>query len=129
MIVPKPNYKRRTPKRGERGRVTKEQYQLAIDWFGDSCNQCNARPIEMHHSRFRAQAGRGGFRNLVPLCKKHHQMVHNNREFADHWRTEREEAFGEHFYKDAFDLHEEGLIDEPTLQLFENYMNEMGKNR
>lgn len=129
MQVPKPNFKRRSPKRGQRGAITKEQYQLALEWFGDTCNHCNATPIEMHHVVYRSQSGRGGYRNLMPLCKKHHAMAHSSREFSDHLKEERIEAFGEYFFTDEHDLFNADLIDEATPAKFENYMNEMGKNR
>lgn len=122
-MFPKPNHKRRKPKRGKRGEITKEQYQLALDWFGDTCNHCNATPIEMHHVVYRSQGGRGGYRNLMPLCKSHHDMAHSSKEFADHLREERAEAFGEAFFTDEHDLYDAGLIGEATKANFENYMN------
>lgn len=121
-MFPKPKHKRRKPKRGERGRITKEQYQLALDWFGDTCSYCNAKPIEMHHVVFRSAGGRGGYRNLMPLCKQHHAMAHSSREFADSLREEREEAFGKYFYMDMHDLYDKRLIRECDEQLFEQFM-------
>ena len=121
-MFPKPNHKRRKPKQGNRDMITKAQYQLALDWFGDTCSYCNAKPIEMHHVVFRSQGGRGGYRNLMPLCEKHHKMAHNSREFADSLREEREEAFGKYFYCDMHDLYDMGLIAEPTELLFEEFM-------
>lgn len=125
--IPKPNYKRRTPKRGERGRINKEQYQLALDYFGDTCTICNATPVEMHHVVYRSQGGRGGYRNLMPLCKSHHNQAHQQRAFADSLRQERLEAFGEHYYMDAHDLCYHNLIDEPSPEEFENYMKRKGE--
>lgn len=129
MLYPKPKYKRATPKRKERGAITKEQYQLALDWFGETCNICGASPIELHHISFRAQGGRGGWRNLMPLCTKHHNLAHTDRNFADELRDMRAEAFGKLYYTDRFDLYDAGLIDVPTEQAFEQYQNEMGKFR
>lgn len=123
-MFPKPNHKRRKPKQANRGRITKAQYQLALDWFGDTCNYCNAKPIEMHHVVFRSQGGRGGYRNLMPLCKAHHVMAHTSREFADYLREERKEAFGEHFYHDMHDLYDMGLIWHSDETAFENFMRE-----
>lgn len=127
--MPKPKHKRRVPKRKERGAINKKQYQLALDWFGDTCSICNGSPIEMHHVTFRSQQGRGGFRNLMPLCNYHHRLAHQDRDFADELRDMRFEAFGKLYYTDAYDLHDIGLIDEQTETAFENYMNEMGKFR
>lgn len=129
MMFPKPQHKRRKPKRKDRGKITDKQYQLALGWFGDACSICNGSPVEMHHVTFRSQMGRGGFRNLMPLCKYHHTKAHQDKGFADELRDMRFEAFGKLYYTDAYDLHEIGLIDEPTETAFENYMNEMGKFR
>ena len=129
MSYPKPNYKRRKPRKRERGQINKKQYQLALDWFGETCSICNSQPIEMHHIVHRSASGRGGYRNLIPLCKMHHMHAHADRAFADELRDERAEAFGKLYYTDRFDLHEAGLIDEPTETAFENYMQEWGKFR
>lgn len=124
MQVPKPMYKRRKPRKRERGQVNKKQYQEALDWFGDSCSICGNTPIEMHHVTFRSQGGRGGYRNLMPLCNYHHRLAHQDSNFADELRDMRYEAFGKLYYTDRFDLHELGLIDEPTEQAFESYMHQ-----
>lgn len=129
MQIPKPDYKRRKPRKRERGQINKKQYQLALDWFGDTCSICGSAPIEMHHVTFRSQQGRGGFRNLMPLCNYHHRLAHQDSAFADELRDMRAEAFGKLYYTDRFDLHEAGLIAQPTELEFENYMNEMGKFR
>lgn len=125
--MPKINHNRRVPKRKERGAINKEQYQLALDWFGESCNICGKVPIEMHHVQFRSAGGRGGYRNLMPLCNYHHRLAHTDRAFADELRDMRAEACGKLYYADRFDLHDAGLIPQPTEMDFENYMNEMGK--
>lgn len=122
MQVPKPQHKRKTPKRGQRGAVKKEQAELALDWFGDTCNSCNGYPVELHHIVFKSKGGRGGFRNLMPLCKACHTKAHRDRGFADSLRQERAEAFGEFYYMDADDLCYHGLIDEPSDVLFEKFM-------
>lgn len=122
MSYPKPNYKRRKPRKRERGQINKKQYQLALDWFGETCNICGSAPIEMHHLRLRSQQGRGGYRNLMPLCKKHHMEVHADINLADQLRDERAEMYGKLYYTDRFDLHDLGLIEEPTEEAFENYM-------
>ena len=129
MRVPKPKHKRRKPKRRDRGKISKYEYQRALDWFGDTCTICNSAPIEMHHVVFRSASGRGGYRNLMPLCKVHHEKAHQDRNFADSLRDERAEAFGKLYYTDEHDLYDAGLIDEPTEEKFENYLNEMGKFR
>ena len=126
-MIPKPKHKRRVPKQGQRGIITKDQYQEALDWFGDTCNYCNGYPVEMHHVVYRSQGGRGVYRNLMPLCKQHHQMAHNSREFSESLKEERTEVFGKHFYMDAHDLCYHDLIDEPSQDQYENYMRKQEK--
>lgn len=121
-MFPKPNFKPRKPKRGQRGRITKSSYQDALDYYGETCTICGNYPIEMHHVVFRSQGGRGGYRNLMPLCKHHHDKAHSQRTFADELRAEREEIYGKHFSCDRFDLFEHGHIDDPNEKAFEDYM-------
>ncbi|MBD7984438.1 HNH endonuclease [Sporosarcina sp. Sa2YVA2] len=122
MLFPKPNHKRRKPKRGQRGRITKTDYQQALDWYGDSCTICNNKPIEMHHVVFRSQGGRNGYRNLMPLCNACHTKAHVDREFADELREMRQEAYGDHFFHDMHDLYEMRLIQERDERLYEEFM-------
>lgn len=121
-MFPKPNHKRRKPKQKERGEITKAQRQLTLDWFGDSCTNCNGYPIELHHVVFRSQGGRGGYRNLMPLCKTCHTKAHTDRQFADYLREMRMEAFGQHFFQDMYDLEELGFIENATELQFEKFM-------
>lgn len=121
-MIPKPKHNRRVPKQGKRGIITKDQYQEALDWFGDSCNYCGSYPVEMHHVTFRGKQGRGVYRNLMPLCKQHHMMAHSSREFADNLREERIERYGEYYYMDAHDLTYHNLIDEPSQAKYEAFM-------
>lgn len=125
MQVPKPKHKRRVPTQKQRNAISKEQYQLALDWFGDSCSICNSKPIELHHIRYRSAGGRGGYRNLIPLCKHHHDKAHKDAGFSQSLHQERVEAFGEYFYMDAHDLCYHGLIDEPSEEKFNQFMNEV----
>lgn len=120
----KPNFKRRKPKRGQRGLITQKEYQRAIDAFGDCCVKCGDNRIEMHHIKFRSGGGRGGFRNLVPLCRKHHEMAHSHKSFNDELMNERVWLYGKYFYCDRFDLFDHGLIGDPNEQAFEKYMRE-----
>ena len=121
-MFPKPQHERRKPKQWKRNNITKEEYRNALDHFGDSCVICNAQPIEMHHVVFRSSQGRGVYRNLFPLCKGHHLFAHEDRKFADYLREMKVENHGEHYYKDMYDLYEEGLIEEATQQHYENFM-------
>lgn len=127
-MFPKPNFKRRKPKRGQRGLVTPKEYQRAVDAFGECCTECGDGRVEMHHIVYRSQGGRGGFRNLIPLCEYHHELAHKSRAFSDEIKASREVVYGKHFYCDRFDLFEHGLIDDPNEEAFEEYMQEVEVN-
>ena len=71
---------------------------------------------------FRSQGGRGKWRNLLPLCKEHHQAAHTGRELNDHLKEHMTKLYGPHYYKDEWDLNDEGLIDEPTKSTYEAFM-------
>lgn len=38
---------------------------------------CTSEPSEAHHIIFRSQGGEDTPDNLISLCRKHHEMVHN----------------------------------------------------
>ena len=113
--------KKTIPSRKQRGAITKKEYQRAIEAFGDVCVVCGNPKIEMHHIVFRSQGGRGGYRNLIPLCNKHHRWAHQNREFADRLRKDREKQYGPYFWADKWDLWKAGLIKDATDEEFEKF--------
>ena len=122
-------YKGRTiPSKRQRGKVTKKEYNRAIEAFGSVCAICGNPYIEMHHIVFRSQGGRGGFRNLIPLCKTHHQEVHRNWGLAETLRQERKALYGEHFYKDKYDLFKEGVIPNTKDKVFEEFFQKGSKS-
>lgn len=115
-------YKGRTmPSRKQRASISKKEYNRAIEAFGNVCVICGNPRIEMHHVVFRSQGGRGGFRNLIPLCNEHHREAHRNWGFAETLRQDRKAIYGEHFYKDKYDLFKEGLIKNTTDEEFERF--------
>lgn len=105
-----------------RGSISKKEYEKAIDAFGSNCAICMDPHIEMHHLRFRSHQGRGNYRNLIPLCNKHHGLAHTNKNFADSLREERMERYGEWYWCDKFDLLKAGLIVNSTDEEFEKWM-------
>jgi HNH endonuclease len=118
-------YKGRTiPKKKERTKISKTNYNRMIEEFGDCCMICGKTPVDAHHIVFRSQYGSGNWRNLAPLCKEHHTMAHKDRNFAEYLREERAERFGPHFWKDKYTLFKEGLIPTPTDEMFERFMQE-----
>jgi hypothetical protein len=115
-------YKGRTiPTKRQRGKVSKKEYNRAIEAFGNWCVICGNPLIEMHHVVFRSQGGRGGFRNLIPLCNEHHREAHRNWGFAETLRQERKAMFGKYFYMDKWDLFKLGLIHNTTDKAFEEF--------
>lgn len=118
-------FKGRTiPPARARGNISKKEYEKAVEAFGTACVYCGDPYIEMHHIRFRSQQGRGNYRNLIPLCKNHHNKAHQNREFADHLREQRIEQFGEWYWADKYDLFKAGLINNTTDGAYENFFLE-----
>lgn len=120
--LPKREFK--IPSKKVRGTYTEAEYQKAINVYGIHCldPRCGRFAQEMHHAYFRSGGGRGTWRNAVPLCTEHHIMCHKEREYADYWRDYLEKLYGEHYYKDMYDLWMEGLIEEPSKSEFEAFM-------
>lgn len=118
-------YKGRTiPSKRQRGAISKKEYNRAIEAFGDVCVVCGNPKIEMHHIVFRSQGGRGGYRNLIPLCSKHHRWAHQSRDFADKLRKHREKQFGPYFWADKWDLFKAGLIKDAKDEEFEKFFEQ-----
>lgn len=124
------------PSRKVRGQIDKKNYDKAMKHYDYQCGECGSQiGLEMHHITFRANLGRKGWRNLVPLCKTHHDACHEkfvNQElrkkysgwYADKWREIHKEKFGEWYWSDRFDLWKAGLIVNCTDEAFEKFFNE-----
>jgi hypothetical protein len=121
--------KRKVPNKRQRTKISRQDYQKMIEEFGEHCNVCGSYPIEAHHIVFRSHFGSGNWRNLVPLCNKHHRLVHKNRVLSDYFRQQREERFGKHFWKDKYALFKEGLISNTTDEAFEKFLVEQEKRQ
>lgn len=116
-------YKGRTiPPARQRSAISKKEYNRAIETFGSVCVYCGNPYIEMHHIRFRSQQGKGGFRNLIPLCKEHHNQAHQQRTFSDKLKEDRIALYGEWYWADKYDLFKAGLIVNTTDEEFEKFM-------
>ncbi|MGD7007598.1 HNH endonuclease signature motif containing protein [Metabacillus sp. 84] len=113
---------RAVPNSKTRSKITKKEYGRAIKAFGEACAECENPAIEMHHLKFRSQGGKGGYRNLLPLCKTHHNKAHRSRTFADSLRADREAIYGSWYWADRFDLFKEGLLPNTTQEAFEKFM-------
>lgn len=122
-------YKGRTiPSRKQRASISKKEYNRTLEAFGDVCCICGNPQIELHHIVFRSQGGKGGFRNLIPLCKEHHKKAHKHRRFADQLREQRKQLFGEYYWADKYDLFKKGLIPNTDDKTFEKFFEEETKN-
>lgn len=117
------------PKASQRGRITPHEYYMSLEMHRRAdghygCYSCGSEQVEMHHVVFRSQGGRGVWRNLVPLCKEHHNKAHSDRKYSDALRSAFRKMYGEHHYKDEWDLFDERLIDEPTKECYEAFYYE-----
>lgn len=113
---------REIPTRRQRSTITKKEYAKAIDTFGDCCMICGDNRIEMHHITYRSASGRGGFRNLLPLCNEHHRLAHSTRAFSDMLKEQRITLYGKYFHCDKYDLFKMNLIKNTTNEEFEKFM-------
>lgn len=61
----------------------KEVYQETYDLFNGQCALCGSNQIQMHHIRYGGlYGGRKTYMgNVIPLCKKHHDLVHTDKHY------------------------------------------------
>jgi hypothetical protein len=62
--------------------MTKEEkkvYQDTIELFNGLCAICGNNQIHLHHIRYGACGRKTYMGNVIPLCKKHHDLVHSNK--------------------------------------------------
>ena len=57
----------------------KTVYQETYNLFNGCCALCGSSYIQMHHIRYGACGRKTYLGNVVPLCKKHHDLVHSNK--------------------------------------------------
>jgi hypothetical protein len=60
----------------------KKVYEDTIKLYDGLCAICGSNQIHLHHIRYGGlYGGRKTYMgNVIPLCKKHHDMVHSNKE-------------------------------------------------
>ncbi|GGB43446.1 hypothetical protein GCM10011409_21320 [Lentibacillus populi] len=102
-VVPKPQHKRRIPKRAKRGEFSKEVRQQVYERDRGLCQQCGRRGEEIHHVKFKSRGGRGVFTNGLTLCHLCHKKVHMNGELTEYWLDFFTDYYGPDFYKDEWD--------------------------
>lgn len=61
----------------------KEVYQKTFDLYDGCCALCGSPEIHMHHIRYGGlYGGRKTYMgNVIPLCERHHRLVHTNKEY------------------------------------------------
>lgn len=63
-------------------KAEKEVYTKTLEMYDYKCALCGSPVIQCHHIRYGSL--RGGrltyFGNVIPLCKKHHDLVHTNKD-------------------------------------------------
>lgn len=104
--VPKPNHKRRVPKRVNRGKFTKEVREEVARRDKGICQQCGQAGSELHHVVFRSRSGRGVATNALTLCQPCHRRVHRDNDLAEYWINVYTDRYGPDFFRDKHDLGE-----------------------
>ena len=102
--VPKPSFKRRVPKRSDRGKFDEKTRERIIERDQGLCQMCFSPGAEIHHVKFRSQGGRGVYTNGLTLCQSCHRKVHDDRELAEYWINVFVDRYGADFYKDEYDV-------------------------
>ena len=52
-----------------------EHYDLVPDSY-IPCSKCNKPAVDIHHIVFKSQGGSDEIENLIPLCRKCHDIAH-----------------------------------------------------
>lgn len=78
----KPNDK---PKKAARDKPRRDRVEFSYSVrnkmtarYGKCCAMCKKPVEEFHHRKLRSQGGLGTEANCLPLCSRHHKMIHNN---------------------------------------------------
>lgn len=80
--VPKPQHKRRVPKRVDRGKFSPKTIKQIFERDHYQCVRCGSHYLEKvpHHVIYRSQLGKGTKRNGVSICISCHQEAHTRKE-------------------------------------------------
>ncbi|WP_173611626.1 HNH endonuclease [Brevibacillus sp. M2.1A] len=78
--APKPDHKRRAPKRKEQGRIKPQTYAKVFERDNGQCILCaRGDSLQCHHHVYRSQLGKGTEDNLVMLCVSCHELAHSSK--------------------------------------------------
>ncbi|MFB0831845.1 HNH endonuclease [Brevibacillus laterosporus] len=97
--VQKPNYKRRTKKRIDQGRITPQVYKEVMERDKGRCVLCGKTTwLQAHHIIFRSEGGTGEAHNLALACGPStqtgtcHWKAHHTKEGRQAFRNYREKV-------------------------------------
>ncbi len=114
----------------QRGKFSKQAVNDILRIWGEWCFVCGSPSYQIHHvyEKGFGKGGRGVKTNGLPLCQTHHtdqnHGIHHDRALYEKVREMFIQRFGEHYYKDMYDLWMEGHIENPTDELYEKFMVE-----
>lgn len=57
----------------------KRIYEITLDIFNRCCAICGNNQVQLHHIRYGACGRHTYLGNVIPLCEKHHRLVHTNK--------------------------------------------------
>lgn len=57
----------------------KEVYEKTLELYKGCCAICGTPYPQLHHIRYGACGRKTYMGNVIPLCKKHHDLVHTNK--------------------------------------------------
>ncbi len=57
----------------------KEIYEKTLELYKGCCALCGSPYVQLHHIRYGACGRKTYMGNVIPLCKKHHDLVHTNK--------------------------------------------------
>jgi hypothetical protein len=112
----------------ERGKFSRKTRNEILRIWGEWCYVCGSSNISIHHVREKGfgKGGRGVVTNGLPLCIKHHtdqnHGIHHDRKLYERVRQMFIDRWGEHYYKDMYDIWMEKHIENPTQELYDKFM-------
>ena len=63
----------------------KPHVKIYLNYFGYGeqdfipCSICGVKAVDLHHIKYKSRGGKDNIENLIALCRKHHDMAHNEK--------------------------------------------------
>jgi 5-methylcytosine-specific restriction endonuclease McrA len=103
--VPKPKFRRRIPKRVDRGKFSRDTRQKILLRDDGMCQQCGGIGTQVHHVVPKGSGkGRGVYKNGLTVCQPCHTQIHKDNDLLEYWIDVFTDRYGYGFWKDEFDL-------------------------